>query len=187
MMSSISNLKLGALQTNGKAKAIPILSAQGKPDVTLNPGYLQVPFNASAYQNSEASRLNLCFSVTDELRSIIQTLDNEVKKLVKPRLGEIFGAQAASIEKQDEWYHSPLKVSSMGYETLRCKLNIGGKNSVRVWDHQKEQMDIPTDWTIYQVKPRIWIRGVYILGKELGCILDITDAQLEPVKYTCPF
>ena len=187
MASGIPAFKVGALQTNGKSKSLSIVGADGKPDVYLYPGFLQVPFNASAYQNPEASRLNLCFNVDDKFKAQIQALDAELKKQLKPRLQEIFGAAAATIEKGDDWYRSCLKVSSMGYETLRCKLNMEGKNCVRVWDHQRHAMEIPVDWSAWQVKPKIWVRGVYVIGKECGCILDVTDAQCTTIERSCPF
>ena len=187
MPAAIPAITLGALQSSGRGqKSIPILGSDGKP-VYLYPGALEVPFNASAYQNPEASRVNLCYTPTKDFEEQIKALDAEVQKQLQKRLSEMFGTQAGAIEKQGEWYQSPLKTSSQGYVTVRTKTNLEGRHAVRCWNTRRESLEIPADWTLHQVRPKIWIRGVYIMGKEAGLILDTTDAQLEDIQRSCPF
>ena len=107
MPAAIPAITLGALQSSGRGqKSIPILGSDGKA-VFLYPGALEVPFNASAYQNPEASRVNLCYTPTKDFEEQIKALDAEVQKQLQKRLSEMFGTQAGAIEKQGEWYQSP--------------------------------------------------------------------------------
>ncbi len=187
MSSSIPAITLGAVQSSGRGqKSIPITGNDGK-QVYLYPDALQVPFNASAFQNPDASRVSLCFTPTDSLKTMITALDEEIKQQLTPRLQEMFGSQADALEKQGEWYQSALKTSRMGYETLRTKVNLEGKNITRAWNARREAIPLPTDWSLYSVRPRLWIRSVYIMGKEAGLIIDTTDAQLEDIQRDCPF
>ena len=179
-------LQLGAIQTGGKGqKSIPVLFA-GQP-YFLTPAPLHVPFSASAYQNPEATRLNLAYTPTEELKQEIDKLDKQIKELLKPRLKEIFGPQADSIAAADEWYQSPLKTNALGYTSLRTKINTEGKNAVRCWNSRREQVPLPTDWSAHKVRPRIWVKNLYVLGREIGLILETCDAQLESITHHCPF
>ena len=55
---------LGDPQVSGKGQqSIPVIGPDLKNERYDFPGKMPVPFNPSAYQNAEANRLNLCFTV----------------------------------------------------------------------------------------------------------------------------
>ena len=93
----------------------------------LYPGRLEVPFNASAYQQPDAQRLNLCFTPTDDFKTLIQGIDEQVIAQLRPRLKELFGELADSMAETTSWYQSPLKISRNNYENVRTKINLDGK------------------------------------------------------------
>ena len=186
MASTIPAIKLGAVQAGGKGqKCIPVVSAEDGKAIYLSPGVLQVPYGASAYNDPDSQRLNLSFTPTEEFNAQITQLDEAIKAELKPRLQELFGSQADSVEQQ---YISPLKTSRMGLVGVRTKTNVGNyRQAVRCWDKGRNLMAIPQDWSAYAVSPRIWVKQLYILGKECGLILETVDALMEPLRYDCPF
>ena len=121
----------------------------------------------------------------DDLIGRIHAIEGEVKKQLTPRLQEMFGAQAVTLGKQDEWFQSVIKASK-GYQTMRTKINLIGKHQTRVWKN-RESMPLLSDWSAFQVKPKLWIRAVWVMGKEAGLVIDCTDAQLEEIQRSCPF
>ena len=185
-MQQVPSIRLGDLQISGRGqKSIPLYQADGK-QLYVFPGTMDIPFNASAFQNSDATRVNLCMTPDDNLTDQIHAIEGEVKKQLIPRMQEMFGAQAGTLEKQDEWFQSVIK-DSKGYQTMRTKINLIGKYQTRVWNQRKESMPLPSDWSAFQVKPKLWIRAVWIMGKEAGLVIDCTDAQLEEIQRSCPF
>ena len=159
--SSVPAINLGDVIVSGRGqKTIPIFCADGKP-LYLYPGVMDIPFNASAYQNPEASRVNLCMTPNDTVIEQITQIEEELKRQLIPRLQEMFGSQASTLEKQDEWYQSPLKTNK-GYQTLRTKINLTGKYQTRVWNSRREALPLPSDWSAFQVRPKLWLRSIYI-------------------------
>ena len=186
-MSSIaSTITLGDVQISGKgAKSIPVYGADGKP-IYLFPSSMSVPFNASSYNNIEANRITLSFTPTDELIEQIRDIEKEVKNQLSSRLPELFGSQSATLEKQDEWFQSVIKTNK-GYQTMKTKIDLTGKYQTRVWSIRREPLPLPSDWSDHNVKPKLWVRSIWIMGKECGLVIDCQDAQLEEIKRICPF
>ena len=186
MPTSAPAITLGDVQISGRGqKSIPVFGADGKP-IYLFPGSMEVPFNASAFQNPDASRVTLCMNPTDSLTEQIHEIEKNVKNQLIPRLQELFGTQSAALQKQDEWFQSTI-TTNKGYQTLRTKINLSGKYQTRVWNSRREAVALPSDWSAYQVRPKLWIRAVWIMGKECGLVIDCQDAQLEEIQRVCPF
>ena len=146
---------------------------------------MDVPFNAFAFQNPDASRVTLCMNPSDSLTEQIHEIEKNVKNHLVPRLQE-FGPQSAILQKQEEWYQSTIKTNK-GYQTLRTKTDLSGKYQTRVRNSRREALPLPSDWSAYQVRPKLWIRAVWIMGKACGLVIDCQDAQLEEIQRTCPF
>ena len=186
MPTSAPAITLGDVQISGRGqKSIPVFGADGKP-IYLFPDSMDIPFNASAFQNPDASRVTLCMNPTDRLMEQIHEIEKNVKSQLVSRLQELFGAQSAILQKQDEWFQSTIKTNK-GYQTLRTKINLTGKYQTRVWNPRREALPLPSDWSAFQVRPKLWIRSVWIMGKECGLVIDCQDAQLEEIQRTCPF
>ena len=180
----IPQITLAEVQTTSKGqKSIPIAYANNGGDrVFIFPGRQDVPFNPAAYQNPDASRLNLCYTPFEDFRAIITALDNQVKEQLTPRLKEIFGDGVSELT-----YNSPLKDTRNGYTHVRTKINTEGRGSVRIWNSRKQLAPAPEDWTAVSVSPRIWVKCVYVMNKEVGLILETSDVCVEPKQVSCPF
>ena len=180
----IPQIILGDVQTSSKGqKSIPISYANDQGDrVFIFPGKLEVPFNPSAFQQPEASRLNLCFTPSDEFKTLIGAIDEQLRQQLLPRLKEAFGNQVDELN-----YHSPLKDAKNGYQHVRTKINLDGKGALRCWNTRKQLQAYPEDWTSVSVSPRIWVKSIYILGKECGLTLECLDISVDQKQITCPF
>ena len=113
---AVPQIKLGELQTSSKGqKSLPVMYAnevQGDR-VFIFPGRLEVPFKPTAYQQPEASRLNLCFAPTDEFKALILAIDEQIRIALHNRLKEVFGDQVEELS-----YHSPLKTQKIRISTF---------------------------------------------------------------------
>ena len=180
----IPQIVLGNVHTSGKGqKSIPVSYANDKGDrVFVFPGRLDVPFNPTAYQQPDASRLNLCFTPSEEFRTLIEAIDEQIKAQLTPRLKEIFGEQASELT-----YNSPIKEGRNGYVNIRTKINMDGKGAIRIWNSRKQLQGPPDDWTAVSVSPRVWGKQVYVMNKEVGLILERPDICIEPKQVSCPF
>ena len=185
MSNSAPVITLGDVQISGKgAKSIPVYGADGKP-IYLFPSSTGVPFNASSYNNIEANRVTLSMTPNEDLIDQIHCIENEMKNQLTPRLQDLFGAQSATLQKQDEWFQSVIK-TNRGYQTIKTKINLTGKYQTRAWNNRREALPLPSDWSDHNVKPKLWVRAVWIMGKQCGLVIDCQDAQLEEIKRVCP-
>ena len=94
----------------------------------LSPGKQSVLFNASAYQESESTRLNLCFCPDADFQAEVARLDEQIVEQLRPRLAEL------SLDLTVNWRRSPLKQYTGGTMCARTKVNISGKMPLRRWD-----------------------------------------------------
>ena len=181
----VPQITLGEIQTSSKgARSIPISYAGDQRDrVFIFTGKQEVPFNPAAYQNAEATRVNLCFAPTDDFAALISAIDDQIKSQLAPRLKEIFGEQVGELS-----YNSPLKDGRNGYRRLQTKINLEGKGALRCWNSRKQLQATPEDWTSVSVSPRIWVKQVYLMGnKDCGLVLECLDVQLDHKQVACPF
>ena len=74
-----------------------------------------------------------------------------------------------------------------GYTTLRCKMNLAGPHTVQCWTDFKELRLPPDCWRNCKVKPMLYFKSIYIMGKDLGPIIECTHAMIEESKIECPF
>ncbi len=67
-------------------------------------------------------------------------------------------------------------------------MNIAGRGAARFWlPDAKKPGSPPDDWTNCTVKPVLEIRGVYFFGKEVGLLVELTDALVTENVVACPF
>ncbi len=67
-------------------------------------------------------------------------------------------------------------------------MNIAGRGSARFWSHGSNKPGPPPeDWTNCVVEPILEIRGVWFLGKEVGLLVELTDALVTENSVACPF
>ena len=89
------------IATKAGGKTAAILDENGGP-ICFTTGILRAPFDASGYNDPDATRVGLCLEADAELSEWLQELDAEILKLCRVNCVKIFG-------KQDLWEASILR------------------------------------------------------------------------------
>ena len=182
----MNSLSLGELQVSSKgAKQVPLFCSD-KP-LQWRPGPLKVQWQPKAFNGPDASRVAICFASNESVEAYLQQLDAWVVKVVSDASRKYFG-QDLSPTQIAERYSPAVKVSQKGYSHLRAKMNLTGRNGVKCWDAEsKQQRKMPDDWTMCEVSPCLEIKGLWIMNKDFGLLIEMTDALISESFTVCPF
>ena len=185
MPLQMNSLSLGELVVSGKgAKQIP-LQSHDEP-LVWRPGPLRVQWEPKAFNDPEASRVAICFQSTDAVQNYLQQLEAWVLKTLASDPRRYFG-QDLTQAQLEERYNPAIKVSQKGYTHLRAKMNLAGRNGVKCWDENKKARKLPDDWTYCEVEPSFVIKGVWVMNKDFGLLIEMTDALISESSTLCPF
>ena len=117
----------------------------------------------------------------------LEALDEAILKLVVLQGAQIFG-KPVSAEEARSRYVPALKRSEKGYEpTWKCKINVGGKGQVAVWDAQRQRRGFPQSWLRARVVLKVTLKSLWIMGKQFGPLFEASDILLEEAVQECPF
>ena len=186
MSFDLPAITLGEVVVSTKGgKSVPILS-DGQP-LVWTPELQQVAYEPTAFNGEEVSRVNLVMRVTPGAKEDLAALDVRLLNLAVQNSQKIFGKQLSEAEVMARW--SPLvKVSEKGYApTFKCKINLSGKNAVRCWTEDKELRPMPLEWVQCSVQPRILVKGLWVMSKEIGVLLEASDVLVQEAERSCPF
>ena len=186
MPLELQSLSLGDVTVSGKGtKQIPLRCKDGL--LRFQPGPLRVLWEPQAYQDPTATRVPICFEVTPEVEQYIKALDSWVVQKLAADSQTYFG-QPMALEQVQDRYTSPLKTTNKGYRHLKAKMNVTGRGAARFWSPNAQKPGSPPeDWTNCAVEPILEIRGVWFLGKEVGLLVELTDALVTENVVACPF
>ena len=182
----MKSLNLGEVALIGKgAKVAPLTSNGGT--LKWTPGPLQILFQPKAFSDPAATRVSVCFKSTPQIEEYIEELESWILKEVASNPQQYLG-QALSESQVRERFTSALKTSEKGYKHLRAKMNIGtGKGAVKCWDENKRPRPPPDDWTLCEVQPCLLIKGLWVMSKDFGLLIEMPDALVSESSQLCPF
>ena len=173
------------VQTAKSGKSAQIL--RGKDLHMVQFGAMEAPFNASAYNEPDASRVNLCMRTTPAIEDFLAEYEAWLMDYCQQESARLFGKQMSLDEVK--FMYTPLLKMSDKYPTLwKVKLNKTGRHAVRCWDKDtRQKMTIPEDWREYSITPRVWIKSLWIQSKSFGVTMELVDALLNATGPTeCP-
>ncbi len=184
----VASLVLGDVVTTGKgAKQIPLSTLGGEPVVWRPKDSLTVLFEPSAYNQPDATCVNLCLSVTPALVSSLQDFDEWCVTTLAAQSSKLLGSQL-SVEEVRNRFQPTLRVhEASGSQSLRLKMNLSGRAAVRIWNPMGAQTSAPPCWSQCSAKVRIRLKGFWLMAKEIGVVAECTDVQLDPPMAECPF
>ena len=167
------------------AKQCLLSDGSGKHPVVYIPDELLVaPFGFSSWE--ESTRKNLELRCTPSVESFFTQLDDWARAYLLEHSERLFKKQLTA-QQIEENYKSPLHKKGDYPALLRSKINTSGTNQLRIWDAQGGPAEEPTGWKDLQVKPRLHIRSLWIMGPSFGFTIECTDLQLHPPCRACPF
>ena len=144
----ISTLALGDVVTTGKgAKQIPLCTISGEPVIWRPKDALTVLFEPSAYNQPDATRVNLCLSVTPAVGSCLQDFDAWCVTTLAAQSSKLLGSQL-SVEEVRHRFQPTLRVhEASGSQSLRLKMNLSGRSALRIWNPMGTQISAPPSWS----------------------------------------
>ena len=176
-----------ANKAGGKTAAI--LDENGGP-ISFTTNVLRSPFDASGYNDPEASRVSLCLEADEELIEWCTELDAEILKMCRQQSQKLFGKQVYIESDLKSNYFSPLKTNEKyGTSLFKCKLNKIGKGAARVWNKGGLPREMPESWVGLQIQARVVLRSLWIQSRNFGLTFEVADAMIcvEADPVTCPF
>ena len=185
-----TNLAFAQITTSAKgANTLPALYKNGDPVTWQIADLLECPFDASAYNDVDntANRINLCVTPSAHVCAAIAALDAWCIQTLAQNPTVLLGMQL-SPEQVKERYVSCLKTSDKGYTSLRTKMSKNGRYALQAYTPTKERREHPESWRGCSIQPQITFKGLYIMGREFGPVLECTHAIVHESKGDeCPF
>ena len=135
MTSSSANidfaaLALGDVVTTGKgAKQIP-LSINGDPVIWKPRDAMNVLFEPSAYNQPDATRVNLCLSVTPSVAASLADLDEFCVNTLAAESSRLLGTQLSVQEVRNRFQSTLRTHEASDSQSLRLKMNLLGRAAV---------------------------------------------------------
>jgi hypothetical protein len=182
----MTSLKLGEVALIGKGAKVAPLTCDGGT-LKWTPGPLQILFQPKAFNDPAATRVSVCFKSTPHIEEYIEELEAWILKEVASN-PQLYLGQALTEAQVGERFTSAIKTSDKGYKHLRAKMNIGtGKGAVKCWDSNKMPRQPPDDWTLCEVQPCLQIKGLWVMSKDFGLLVEMADALVSESSLSCPF
>ena len=146
----------------------------------------KTPFGATTFDGQESTQKTIEFNISDEeveeFRGIVEWLAGYLA-IHSERIFK----KAMSKEQVAESLRSPVTHRG-GYQPhLRCKIR---PSNVRVWDAfgRIRESGLPSDLRGYRLVPRVVIEKLWIMSRECGLVLQVSDMMvLEREETVCPF
>ena len=147
-----------------------------------------MPWEPSAFNNPEATRLNLVFNATPATADSLLALDAWSINTLTEHSERLLG-QKLSKEEVAKRYQPSLKThEASGMQSWKVKMNTTGKSATRLWDTFKNSMSSPPDcWTACTAKCRVRVKGFWLMSREVGTILEAESVMLDTKAAECPF
>ena len=175
--------QLGDVQTSSKGVRSASLTANGQPvyvQLTPQGEPLSTPFGAGSFNNEETNRKTLDFRITPELEEFLHRLDAWACLYLADHSERLFKGKVPEYRPcfQKKGEHTPL---------VRCKVNAAGQKACRFWNERYEKIDMPEDLRECGLVPRVQVKSLYVMGREVGLVLECTDVLCILPTETCPF
>ena len=181
------DFKLGDLIVTSKgAKQIPVTTKASSPLIWMHSESLSPCYQPSAFNDPDATRVNLCLQMTDSLAQQLKSFDAALITAIAANSKAYFG-QILTIDEVKNRMQPSVKVSEKGFDHWRCKMNIAGRSKVQCFGLDRCVRGLPENWLSVSVRPRVQIKSVWIMSKETGVIYEVVAIQVDETLQECPF
>ena len=181
------------ISTSG-AKSCQIEHAKPEPGsdskIRINVGSKEhptkTPFGATTFDGQESSQKTIEFNISDTEVAHFKAIVDWLAGYLASHSERIF-KKTMTRDQVMESIKSPVTQREGFQPHLRCKIR---PSSVRVWDEygRVREGGLPADLRGYKLVPRIVIEKLWIMSRECGFVLQVTDLLIqEREAETCPF
>lgn len=184
-----SALSLGDVVVTGKgAKQIPLHFKHGESVIWTPRDALTVLFEPSAYNQPDATRVNLCLSVTPAVAQSLEGFDEWCINTLALESQRLFGTTLSVEDVRGRFQPMLRTYEATGSQSMRLKMNTTGRSRLRIWDTSRNPISAPPSWTQCSAKCKIRLKGIWLMGKnEMGVVAEAMDVMLDDADAECPF
>jgi hypothetical protein len=173
--------------TSAKGAKTSALSYRGTTPIVWHPEAQRVAYEPSAFQNEDASRVNLVMRASPQVVDALNALDERMIDICTQQSAQLFG-KTLTQEEVALRYTPCLKKSEKGYEpTFKVKINLTGRSKLRCWNTSQEVCEAPESWVGCSAKPIVNVRCLWIMPKSFGCLLECSNVLINEAQPQCPF
>ena len=143
------------------------------------------PFGATNFSDESSARKTLEFSLEAEQQAEWEAVTTHMRNYLLENSERLFKKKMTAASLQEN-FRAPVQQKGDYKPLLRCKITT---NAVRCWDEQGNRVDLPEDLRNVPVAVKLAVERVWMMSKEMGLVLSVTDIQLcsEPAPDGCPF
>ena len=183
----LSALNVSDPVTSAKGTKTAALSCGGKP-IIWQPEAQTVVFEPSAFQNPEATRVNLIMHASTMATQTLNAIDQEIIAYCTEHSARLFGKVMSHDEVANRYCPCLKHAAKEGYEpTFKAKILLSGRGQLKCWGNDKTLRHAPETWIGCAVQPRLALRCLWIMPKEFGCLFECSDVMLTEAEESCPF
>jgi len=133
-----------------------------------------------------ATRLTLELRCTPEMVQYFDAFDLWAKEYLLAHSERLF-LKVLSQTQIEEGYHPTVKRHAKWDAQLRTKLDTVGRREVTYWTPEGVRRTAPEDWSRVTVLPKLEISNLWIMGREIGWVIQATALQVFEESVDCPF
>ena len=128
---------LGDVQISSKGiRSAPLTDEDGQAVFIVSKDELSAPFGASAYNDPDATRKNICFRCSPEVERQFEQIDQYMTTYVQEHSQRLFKGKSMT-------YKPALQIKEDYAPLLRCKINMSGSRACRFWTPMYTRRDPP--------------------------------------------
>ena len=175
--------QVGDVVTSSRGVRSASITADGQPiflQLTPQAVPLSTPFGASSFNDEATNRKSIDFRCTPDLEQFLSRLDGFMERYLIEHAERLFKGKTPESRQclQRKGDYTP---------TVRCKLNVTGQRACRYWSEHYARMEPPEDLRECGLVPRVQVKSLYVMGKEVGLVLEVTDMICSLPTAQCPF
>ena len=132
-------------------------------------------------------RKNLLIAMNEPIHEEFTRLDECLTAYIAEHSERIL-KKCQSLEQVRANYSSCIRTSEKGYPpSLKTKVDLGsGQYGVACWDNDGNRVETPESWRKFQIRPRIVVTHLWMMGSSYGPVLRLTDALLRADEGSAP-
>ncbi len=185
---SITSFKLGPLSVTSKGSKHFQISKDDGPLVWQPSESFEVPFEPSHFSDKESSRVNICFVPTEEIENCLELLESWCIKALTKESKELLGQELTESQIKER-FQSSLKTSE---EIIPVQNEHSGQECSHMLDTKQSEALASRILAGLQDHAKTSFQrsvcdGLYVMGRDVGMLIDVTHVEVEELVHQCPF
>ena len=186
-MADFSRFALADVSVNAKGAKSAALTCGGErfhytTDLTRS------PFGPGNFEKDPlATRQNLELRATNSMDAFFSALDAWAVEYLTAHSERLF-KKRLTLAQVREMYHPTLRRAEGYQPLLRTKLNMPmSRGAAKFWTAEGQPRDPPKDWRECELKVRVQVSHLWIMGQQAGLVLNSTDLLVIESSGSFPF